>query len=412
MSISTIRSFLDNRNITSVMMTQILTMFTAWLWWPYRSLFILELGANKETLGALLMIETIGGMIFQLPGGILADRIGRKKVMLLSSIIGLGSPIIYLFATNWVHIAPALVLASTSSLSRPAYNALIAESLPPDKRSSGFAAISFVQKIPNIFTGLIGGYIIDVYGVLNGVRLILVFSLLASSIGTLIYWRRLEETLTSEISKPLQGRRLTLQGIGSMPRNILILTIVAALSAFGVRMLFGFTVIYAVEEIGLSTTQYGLISTIVSLTSLFLTMPGGLIADRIGKKKTVTISRFVGSLSTVGVPLSSSFMHLAFFSVAGSIGSGMGGTYFRVRGGPVWEALVADMCPMGDRARLMGLMGTIISLINIPATWVGGYLYDNSSPSLPFLTSFALNTFGTLLLVFLVREDQTAEENN
>ena len=148
MSITTVRGFLDNKNITSVMITQVLTMFTAWLWWPYRSLFILELGASKETLGALLMIETIGGMIFQLPGGILADRIGRKKVMLLSSIIGIGSPIIYILATNWTHIAPALILSSTSSLARPAYNALIAESLPPEKRGSGFASISFVQKIP------------------------------------------------------------------------------------------------------------------------------------------------------------------------------------------------------------------------------------------------------------------------
>jgi MFS family permease len=402
MSITTVRGFLDNKNITSVMMTQVLTMFTAWLWWPYRSLFILELGASKETLGALLMIETIGGMIFQLPGGILADRIGRKKVMLLSSIIGIGSPIIYILSTNWTHIAPALILSSTSSLARPAYNALIAESLPPEKRGSGFAAISFVQKIPNIFTGLIGGYIIDIYGVLSGVRIILIFSLIASSIGTFIYWRRLEETLTSDSSKPIQARRLTLQGISKMPRNILILTTVAALSAFGVRMIFGFSVIYAVEEIGLSKTEYGLISTVVSLVSLFLTMPGGLIADRIGKKTTVIISRIVGSLSTIGVPLSSSFWHLAFFNVAGSIGSGMGGTYFRVRGGPVWEALVADMCPMGERARLMGLMGTIISLINIPATWVGGYLYDNSSPKMPFITSFMMNTIGTLLLVFLL----------
>lgn len=75
--------------------------------------------------------------------------------MLLSAIIGLGSPLIYLFATNWVYIAPALLLASTSALNRPAYNALITESLPPEKRGSGFAAISFVQRIPQIFTGVI-----------------------------------------------------------------------------------------------------------------------------------------------------------------------------------------------------------------------------------------------------------------
>jgi len=393
------------------MVTQTTAMFIAWLWWPYRSLYILELGASKEVLGALLMIETVGGMVFQLPGGVLADRFGRKKIMLLSAIIGLGSPLIYLFATSWVHIAPALLLASTSALSRPAYNALIAESLPPEKRGSGFAAISFVQKIPRVFTGAIGGYVVDRYGVLVGVRMILVASFLVSLMGVLIYWRYLEETLTSRTSVRTRGRGFSLRGISQMPRDVLLLTIVAGLSAFGVRMIFGFSVVYAVEVIGLSKMEYGLIGTIVSLISLFLTMPGGLLADRFGKKTVVIVSRALYSLSAIGFPLSSSFWHLAAFRVAGSIGLGLGGTFMRVRGGPVWEALVADVCPTEQRGRLMGLMGTIISLINVPATWVGGYLYDNVSPEMPFVTSFLMNTLGTALIAvfFMQRKEETAK---
>lgn len=279
MSLEDIRQFLGNRNIVSIMVTQTLTMFIAWLWWPYRSLYILALGASKEVLGALLMIEMVGGMIFQLPGGILADRWGRKRVMLLSVIIGLGSPLIYLFAMNWVHIAPALLLASTSALSRPAYNALIAESLPPEKRGSGFAAISFVQKIPQIFTGVIGGYIIDRYGVLSGVRMILTASFFASLTGVLIYWRGLEETLISHTSGKIKNRGFSLRGVSQIPRDVLLLTIVASLSAFGVRMIFDFSVVYAVEVIGLSKMEYGLIGTMVSFINLFLTLPGGILAE-------------------------------------------------------------------------------------------------------------------------------------
>ena len=96
-----------------------------------------------------------------------------------------------------------------------------------------------------------------------------------------------------------------------------------------------------------------------------------MIADRIDKRTTVIISRIIGSLSITGVPLSRSFWYLAFYNVAGNIGSGIGDTYFRIYGGPVWEVLFADMYPMGERARLMGWMGTVISLKNIPPTWVG-----------------------------------------
>jgi len=172
-SLQGVREFFGNRNIVIIMVTQTLSMFLAWLWWPYKSLFILKLGATNEILGLLVMVETLGGMFFQIPGGVLADRYGRKRVIIASAILGFGSPLIYLFAGDWIQLVPAMLLASTASLSRGAMNALIAESLPTDKRGAGFAAISFVQKIPNVFTGIIGGVIMDHFGVIPGVRIVL-----------------------------------------------------------------------------------------------------------------------------------------------------------------------------------------------------------------------------------------------
>jgi hypothetical protein len=60
-SLQGVREFFDNRNIVIVMITQTLSMFLAWLWWPYKSLFILELGATNEILGLLVMVETWAG---------------------------------------------------------------------------------------------------------------------------------------------------------------------------------------------------------------------------------------------------------------------------------------------------------------------------------------------------------------
>ena len=413
MSLQSVRDFLGNRNVVLVMITQTLSMFLAWLWWPYKSLFIIELGATKELLGLLVMVETIGGMFFQIPGGVLADRYGRKRVILAASILGFGSPLIYLFAGNWIQLAPAMLLASTASLSRGAMNALIAESLPTEKRGAGFAAISFVQKIPNVFTGIVGGMMMDYFGVIPGVRIVLMGVLAVSAFTVVIYWMFLEETLVPEARKDtkLELNLGSLRGLGSMPRGAWVLTIVAGLSSFSSRMVFSFTVPYVIEVMDLTKTEYGAISTFVSLVSLFLTFPGGLLSDRIGRKQTVVISRFIASLSTIGVPLSWNVYSLGAFRVAGSIGSGLGGTFMRVRGGPVWQALVADMTPADGRARIMGLMGTFVSIIGTPASYAGGYLYDNVSPESTFYASFLLNTIGTLLVVLLLRpENRSIQE--
>ena len=405
MSLQGVREFFGNRNIVIIMVTQTLSMFLAWLWWPYKSLFILKLGATNEILGLLVMVETLGGMFFQIPGGVLADRYGRKRVIIASAILGFGSPLIYLFAGDWIQLVPAMLLTSTASLSRGAMNALIAESLPTDKRGAGFAAISFVQKIPNVFTGIIGGVIMDHFGVIPGVRIVLTGVIGVSALSVVIYWMFLEETLLPESRKDtkLELNLGSIRELGSMPREAWVLTIVAGLSSFSVRMVFSFTVPYVINIMGLSKTEYGAISTVVSLVSMFLTLPGGVLSDRIGRKQTVVISRVIASLSTIGILLSTSVLTLGAFRVTGSIGSGLGGTFMRVRGGPVWQALVADMTPAEGRARMMGLMGTFVSIIGTPASYVGGYLTDNVSPEAPFYVSFALNTVGTLLILLLLK---------
>ena len=51
----------------------------------------------------------------------------------------------------------------------------------------------------------------------------------------------------------------------------------------------------------------------------------------------------------------------------------------------------------------MGLMGTVGSLVSSPASWTGGYLFDNVSPQLPFQLSFGLDMVGTVFLVMFLK---------
>lgn len=74
-----IREMLKSKNLMVITFTQSLFMLTASLWWPYWSLYILELGASKTLMGTMFMAESIAQLIFQLPGGILTDRLGRKR---------------------------------------------------------------------------------------------------------------------------------------------------------------------------------------------------------------------------------------------------------------------------------------------------------------------------------------------
>ena len=398
-------------------LTQTFYMFTAFLWWPYRSLFILELGATKELLGMLLMVETLSQVVFQLPGGILADRLGRRKVIIYSSIFRIAAPAVYLLSTHWTHIAPGLVLNSAGMISIPAINALIAESLPQERRSSGFAAYRSVTWMPMIITSLLGGMFMDHYGVVRGVRLCLNAMLIISIAITIVRWRYIRETLETtkrrpEDAKESKSAKSIIKGLGDMPREVWVLTAVAALSGFAMRTVWSFMVVYAVEVIGLTKTQWGLIGTIVSIISTVLTIPGGILADRIGRKPCIIASRVLGPLSTIGFTLSTNFWQLAVSRSVGGVAQGFGGMVWGPMGGPVWQALVADCTPPEERGRMMGLMGSIAGIVSTPASWVGGYLYDNVSPKLPFQTSFALDILSLTIFVALFKEPTLERETS
>ena len=400
------RETFSNRNIVVVTLSQALFMFTAFLWWPYRSLYILELGGTKSQLGLLLMLETISGIVFQLPGGILADRLGRRKLLVVSSGIRLLAPLVFLYSASWVHTAPAFILTSAGMLGLPAMNALIAESIPPERRGSGIAMYRTVTSMPMIVTSLMGGVIMDYFGVIQGCRYVLIASAVVSLFSIAIRWRYIEETLepTRARKRPEGPKKSVIQELGSMPRDVWVLTGVAAISAFAMRLMMSFMVVYGIEEVGLTTTQWGLIGTGASIITTLLTTPSGMMGDRIGRKPIIVTSRILASFSNVGYTFSQGFWHIAAVRGLGATASGLGGAMWGPMGGPVWQALVADLTPPEERARMMGLMGTISSLASTPASWAGGYMYDNISPALPFRVSFVIDMIGTALLIVLYKE--------
>lgn len=415
LSLGVIREAFSSRNVMVLTITQTLFMFTVFLWWPYWSLFILELGATKELLGMLQMIETVTQLVCQLPGGILADRFGRRRLIVYSSFFRVASPIIYLFSTHWTHIAPGLFLGSLSMLGLPAMNALIAESLPLTSRGAGISAYRAVTWMPMIITGLLGGVIMDTYGVVQGVKFCVAATLIVSILSVLLRWRFITETLEmpqvkeDERKKEASQKDSILQQMRTMPREIWIVTVVAALSGFAIRIVMSFMVVYAVEVVGLTNTEWGIIGTAVSLISTVLTIPAGILADRIGRKPCITVSRILSPISILGFTFAGNFWHMFSVRVIGGVARGFGGTVWGLMGGPVWQALVADITPPERRGKMIGVIGTISGIVSTPASWVGGYMYDNISPALPFQTSFVINIIGTAIFIALLKEPEKSE---
>ena len=137
---SSVKQAFSNRNLMVITLTQSLFMLTASLWWPYCSFSIQHLGASVTLLGVVFMSEMLFQLLFQLPGGYLTDRLGRKKVIVLGSICRGISPMIYLLTGSWEWVVVGMFFTQASNMMIPAIDALIAESVTKENRGLGYGA--------------------------------------------------------------------------------------------------------------------------------------------------------------------------------------------------------------------------------------------------------------------------------
>jgi MFS family permease len=106
-----------------------------------------------------------------------------------------------------------------------------------------------------------------------------------------------------------------------------------------------------------------------------------MIADRFGRVLCILLARGLGPFDSLSLLLLRDFNQLVLAHGVIGVAGGLGGDRLKgggYMGGPAWQALIADKVPPRDRGKVMGLMGTIASLMGLPSSYIGGHLYDHN----------------------------------
>ena len=413
----TLKIVFSNKNITTIAITTSMITLCDMCWRPFWPLYLKNaLGASVWAISVLSMLSQSERLIFQLPGGVLADRFGRRKIIIYGTALRIFTPMLYLWATDWITVIPALLLNGVTSIYMPAFNAIIADSLPEDERGAGYGAYRMITSMPRIFSPVIGGYLLDSMGLEEGFRLFMYFSIFVNMIVTYARYRIITETLfdEEEMKKkakkraPLKDQLVDTMTLG---RNVWVMVLVAVISAFGARMVFDLVAIYAQDIIGLSYTQLGMVSTIGGIITSALALPGGMLSDRVGRKPIISISRFLTPISMFGITLAGNFNQYILAQATNSLSEALGGGgRMGNAGGPAWQALVADLVPKEKRATVMGTIGTITGVVAAPASLAGSWLWNNLGPVWPFRASAITGLVAVGLFIIGVKEPPKTKE--
>lgn len=389
-----IKDVFSSRNILTIAITTSMITLCDMGWRPFWALYLNEvLGASVWAISFLSMLSQSERLLFQLPGGVLADRFGRRKIIVYGTALRIFTPMLFLWAKDWVTVIPALVLNGVTSIYMPAFNAIIADSLPDDERGAGYGAYRMITSTPQIFSPVVGGFLFERMGPAQGFRLFMYLSIIVNAIVTYARHRIITETLFDEEEMKKKARtrppiKEQVKETMTLGRTVWIMVLVAVISAFAARMVYDLVALYARDVIGLSYAQLGIVTTVGGIITTVLAMPGGMLSDRIGRKPVISLSRVLTPISMFGVTLSQGFYHYLVSYGTNALSEALGGGgRMGSAGGPAWQALVADLVPKEKRATVMGTIGTITGTIAAPASLAGSWLWNNLGPVWPFRAS-------------------------
>ena len=111
--------------------------------YPFFALYLTQkYEIGMSTVGLLFGVFSISGMVGSALGGAIADRMGRKTVIIFSLVLSSLSALGMGFApTLGIFIAVVVLVGTLSSIGHPAHEAVVADLLPEEKRAEGYGII-------------------------------------------------------------------------------------------------------------------------------------------------------------------------------------------------------------------------------------------------------------------------------
>ncbi len=376
--------FALNSSMLSMLVLVIMVGMGQYMGDKFLPLYLIALGGGAISVGALNGMQNLLGAIYSFPGGYLSDRIGYKKSLIfftLFSMIGY-SIVIILPAWQFVLIG-AIFFIAWSAIAMPAIMSLISDAVPKNKRVMGVSMHSLVRRVPMALGPLIGGILIDLYGITNGIRISFILAMAFAIVSIFIFNSFIKDSGKKSESVRIRSMLKNLSG------NLRTLLISDIFVRFCEQIPYAFVVIWVVEKNGLDAFQFGILTTIEMITAMIIYVPVAYLADRHTKKPFVVITFGFFTLFPLVLLFSRSFELLIIaFIIRG----------LKEFGEPTRKSLIMDLSPEGQKAGTFGAYYLVRDGIVSVAAFLSAFLWI-VSPAVNFLTAFAFGLIGTFIFL-------------
>ncbi len=366
---------------------------------PLLPLYLKEhLGASATLVGLVVATFAAVETLFKTTWGSVADRIGRRPVIIWGLVLSSTAPVLMtLLHSAWLFVPLRLIDGMGSAALWPAAAAIMADRTTGAGRATAMGTLNMYFLSGLALGPSLGLFVSGFAGTYTpGFYLASALLLGAAILAARVFREGEHGPDSAPHQSPGAWAGGFLRGIRQSPL-LLSMLFVAFIQMFGVGLLAPILVIYAHEVVQLSDQLIGTLFLVIVLGVAIASVPGGRMADRIGRPRTVMWGMVMASAGMWLLPLAGRG-HLAILGVAALL---LGGSY--AISSPAWLALMSEAAPRGSTGMVMGASETAQGAGLVIGPLLGGILYDALGPQIPFVASAALLTAGAALAIAVLR---------
>lgn len=363
---------------------------------PVLPQYIAAFGVTYTIAGLAISVFPLARMIFNFPAGILTDRIGRRRPLLIGITIVTVAALLCGLARNiYEFIAFRFMYGAGTSMFIIVANVLIADIAPAKERGKYLSYYQGTFRFGSIFGPAIGGLIAEV----AGLRAPFFFLTLLGSISLFLTFLIIKEEKKATHSLPKTPIRLAALLKLIFDRRLIAIEFTQMVSFITMSSIRTTMVpFYGVDYLQLPLSAIGTILSVGALVSFPILMLISNVVDRIQRNVMIALGFFILATSVYSYTIAYNFEGMLIATVCLSVA--------QVLINPSKVAIIGDITTSETRGFAMGAFRTAGDIGFFVGPTLAGYLTDNIDILYPFYVVTGLCLLSSIIAFYSLQSSR------
>jgi len=374
------------RNIFLLGLVSLFTDLSSQMIFPLIPLYLTSvLGASAYVVGIVEGAAETTASLLKVVSGYWSDKIKKRKpfVLLGYGLSALAKPL-FAIANSWSFVLGVRVTDRVGKGLRDApRDALVAESCGKDVLGKAYGYQRSMDGFGSVLGAVAAFILLPILGYKNIFSLAIIPGIFA--VLTVLF---IKEKIANKDYVKKEPLKINFGALSFNLKLFVIVTAIFSLGHFGYAFL-----LLKSKDMGFTDHTTIFLYAFFYLIYTIITIPAGIISDKIGRKPILLLGYILFAVTCVGLIFANSFYSLLFFFA-------VYGIFFALIDG-TQRAFIVDLSPKELKATALGTLQTAIGIVALPGGFIAGLLWDKFGSTATFVYGAVLSIIALILFLFI-----------